>query len=117
MTTKGEKEWVSGSKTTPNEALGFFDFVVGIEVVTKLRTSLSGPPQEVPSGFATDRRVGALTELERVRERTAAALLQSTQTAPFVPESQPACRCTDGQGLHADKRSQKALHRCLWRWR
>ena len=29
-TTEGEKEWVSGSNATPNEALGFFDFVVGI---------------------------------------------------------------------------------------
>jgi hypothetical protein len=28
-TTEGEKEWVAGSKATPNEALGFFDFVVG----------------------------------------------------------------------------------------
>ena len=29
-TTEGEKEWVSGSKATPNEAVGFFDLVVGI---------------------------------------------------------------------------------------
>jgi hypothetical protein len=30
-TAEGEKEWVSGSKATPNEALGFFDFVVGLQ--------------------------------------------------------------------------------------
>ena len=29
-------------------------------------------------------------------------------------ESQAACGCTDGQGLHADKRSQQALHCFLW---
>jgi hypothetical protein len=33
-TTEGEKEWVSGSKATPNEALGFFDSVVGIQVLS-----------------------------------------------------------------------------------
>jgi hypothetical protein len=27
-TTEGEKEWHSGSSATPDEALGFFDFVV-----------------------------------------------------------------------------------------
>ena len=25
--------------------------------------------------------------------------------------------CKDKQGLHADKRSQKPVHCCLWRWR
>jgi len=29
-TIGGEKEWFSGSKATPNEALGFFEFLVGI---------------------------------------------------------------------------------------
>jgi hypothetical protein len=29
-TTEGEKEWLSGSYATPNKALGFFDFIVGI---------------------------------------------------------------------------------------
>ena len=29
-TTGGEKEWLSGSQATPDEALGFFDFIVGI---------------------------------------------------------------------------------------
>ena len=32
-TTEGEKEWLSGSYATPNEALGFFDSVVGIQEV------------------------------------------------------------------------------------
>jgi hypothetical protein len=32
-TTEGEKEWLSGFYATPNEALGFFDFVVGIQEV------------------------------------------------------------------------------------
>jgi len=29
-TTEGEKEWLSGFYATPNEALGFFEFLVGI---------------------------------------------------------------------------------------
>jgi hypothetical protein len=29
-TTGGEKEWLSGFYATPNEALGFFEFLVGI---------------------------------------------------------------------------------------
>jgi hypothetical protein len=33
--TEGEKEWLSGFYATPNEALGFFDFVVGIQEVNK----------------------------------------------------------------------------------
>jgi len=33
-TTEGEKEWLSGSAATPDEALRFFDFVVGIQAVT-----------------------------------------------------------------------------------
>jgi hypothetical protein len=33
MTTEGEKEWLSGFYTTPNEALGFFEFLVGIQAV------------------------------------------------------------------------------------
>jgi len=48
--------------------------------------------------------------------RRPAATAHAVRT-PFVPESQAACRCTDRQGLHADKRSQKAVHCCLWRWR
>ena len=31
-TTEGEKEWPSGSYATPDEALRFFDSVVGIQV-------------------------------------------------------------------------------------
>jgi len=48
--------------------------------------------------------------------RRPAATAHAVRTA-FVPESQAACRCTDRQGLHADKRSQNAVHCCLWRWR
>jgi hypothetical protein len=33
MTTEREKEWPSGSAATPDEALGFFDSVVGIQEV------------------------------------------------------------------------------------
>ena len=33
-TTEGEKEWLSGFYATPNEALGFFEFLVGIQAVT-----------------------------------------------------------------------------------
>ena len=32
-TTEGEKEWHSGSQATPDEALGFFDLLVGIQEV------------------------------------------------------------------------------------
>ena len=32
-TTEGEKEWLSGFYATPNEALGFFEFLVGIQAV------------------------------------------------------------------------------------
>jgi hypothetical protein len=32
-TTEREKEWLSGSQATPDKALGFFDFVVGIQEV------------------------------------------------------------------------------------
>jgi hypothetical protein len=28
-TTEGEKEWLSGFYATPNEELGFFEFLVG----------------------------------------------------------------------------------------
>jgi len=32
-TTEGEKEWLSGFYATPNEALGFFELLVGIPAV------------------------------------------------------------------------------------
>ena len=32
-TTEGEKEWLSGFYATPNEALGFFEFLVGIQAL------------------------------------------------------------------------------------
>ena len=58
---------------------------------------------------------------DRVRTREGAhrgpAATAHAVRTPFVPESQAACRCTDRQGLHADKRSQNAVHCCLWRWR
>jgi hypothetical protein len=34
-TTEGEKEWLSGFYATPNEALGFFEFLVGIQAVNE----------------------------------------------------------------------------------
>ena len=34
-TIEGEKEWLSGFYATPNEALGFFEFLVGIQAINK----------------------------------------------------------------------------------
>ena len=34
-TTEGEKEWLSGFYATPNEALGFFELLVGIQAVNE----------------------------------------------------------------------------------
>jgi hypothetical protein len=41
-TTEGEKEWLSGSYATPNEALGFFEFLVGEAFNFGFRPSCSG---------------------------------------------------------------------------
>jgi hypothetical protein len=35
LDTEGEKEWLSGFYATPNEALGFFEFLVGIQAVNE----------------------------------------------------------------------------------
>ena len=60
-------------------------------------------------------RVRTRSPCEGTHRRHAAT--EHAVRTPFVPESQAACRCTDRQGLHADKRSQTTLHCCLWSWR
>jgi hypothetical protein len=60
---------------------------------------------------------GALTELERLRERTASPLLQPTRFArPLSLSLKLHADAQTGKGYTRTTAVQKAVHCCLWRW-